>query len=165
MAARGKPWYREFWLWFVLAPLIATVIGSFATLIVAGGPPALVVDDFGQIALTVERNRQRDRRAAELGITADLQFDPGTGGGPEQVAVRLHGDAPAQLRLELIHPTREERDASTTLRRSGDRYAGTVLRPAGRLYLQVGDEAHSWRLTGALAPGQRSARLAPAPAP
>ena len=40
-----KPWYRHFWVWVMLAPLIAAVIASFVTLYLAGPPPALVEDD------------------------------------------------------------------------------------------------------------------------
>ena len=39
-----KPWYRHFWVWFILAPLIATVIASMITLFLAGSGPELVND-------------------------------------------------------------------------------------------------------------------------
>lgn len=41
----AKPWYRHFWVWVMLAPLIAAVIASFITLYLAGPPPVLVNDD------------------------------------------------------------------------------------------------------------------------
>jgi hypothetical protein len=37
-----KPWYRHFWVWFMLAPLIAAVIASVVTLYLAGPAPAVV---------------------------------------------------------------------------------------------------------------------------
>ncbi len=164
-AAGAKPWYREFWLWFVMTPVIAAVIGGFATLIIAGRPPPLVVDDFGQIALTVERNQQRDKRAAELGLAAELRFDAGPGKDRRTAVVRLSGDAPERLRLDLIHPTRDDRDESVMLGRSGELYAGVISRPAGRLYLQIADENGTWRLTGNLAPEQQLVRLTAGSAP
>lgn len=160
----GKPWYREFWLWFVMAPVIATVIGGFATLIIAGAPPALVVDDYGEIALVVERERERDQHAAALGLVAELQLGIGPNEGAGAVVVRLAGARPARVRLDLIHPTRDERDASVLLDHAGDAYRGVVRRPAGRLYLQLTDDQGSWRLTGELGPTQQSTRLEPAAA-
>jgi hypothetical protein len=50
------PWYRHFWVWFVLAPLIAAVVASFVTLYLAGAPPELVEDVGGRTAdMPVER--------------------------------------------------------------------------------------------------------------
>jgi hypothetical protein len=40
-----KPWYRHFWVWFMLAPLIVAVIASLVTLYIAGPEPALVESD------------------------------------------------------------------------------------------------------------------------
>lgn len=159
-----KPWYRQFWLWFVLAPLIAVVIASFATLFIAGRPPALVVDDYRQIPLAVERDRARDLRAAELGLSAELQFTAAADGN-RGVLVSLQGDAPARLRLDLVHPTREEFDRSTVLDRAGAGYAGVVQRPANRVYVSLHDEADTWRLTGTLPAGADALRLAPSARP
>ncbi len=49
-----KPWYRHFWVWFVLAPLIATVIGSAITLYLAGSGPEIVADPVGQTGTAQE---------------------------------------------------------------------------------------------------------------
>lgn len=159
MTAPGaKPWYREFWLWFVLAPVIATVIAGFATLIIAGAPPSLVVDDFGQIAMAVEQDQARDRRAAELGLAATLQVGPDPS-GQQEVRVRLAGDSPPQLSLRFVHPTREELDWRVALDRSGDGYRGLSRQPDTRVYLLLMDADESWRLTGELRPGERSVEL------
>jgi hypothetical protein len=53
-----RPWYRHFWVWFMLAPLIATVLASIVTLLLAGSPPELVVADPGQ--------PEPDRQATEM---------------------------------------------------------------------------------------------------
>lgn len=164
MALAGrKPWYRETWLWLVLSPLIAVVLASFTTLIIAGRPPALVVDDFGRIAMTVEREQARDRRAAELGLAAEVRFAPTGEPGRLRVVVTLSGDAPPALRLELVHPTREERDATGRLTRQGAEWRGEIATPAERRYLQLTDEAGSWRLSGELARGQDALGLRAAP--
>ncbi len=161
MNSNAKPWYREFWLWFVLTPPIATVIGAFATLIIAGAPPAMVVDDYSQIALAVERDRARDERARNLGLVADLAIDEATG----SVSVQLTGAAPERLRLDLVHPTLAERDVRAWLEHAGNSYRGAIQRSTGRLYLQLADESGSWRLTGELGAGRNTVRLQPRAAP
>jgi hypothetical protein len=155
-AAIARPWYRHFWVWFMLAPLIAAVTASFATLFIAGREPALVVDDFGQIAMAIEKDQDRDRRALALGVTAELRF--GAGG---EVEVRIAGVAPESVRLELIHPTLERMDRSVMLGREGDTWRGAIERADTRLYLQVTDEAGGWRLTGELPRSASTARLGP----
>ena len=161
MVVVEKPWYRHFWVWFVLTPLIGTVLASIVTLFLAGAPPALVVDDYGPIAMTVERDLQRDRRAAELGVTARLQIDPRSGSAGQAVAVRLAGAAPRSLTLELIHPTLEGLDQRLELTRRGDTYTGTMPRADTRLYVLITDAAGDWRLSGELARGSTAVDLAP----
>lgn len=147
-----RAWYRQFWLWFTLAPLAIVVLASFVTLWLAGAPPALVVDDFGPVALAIEMDGARDRRAAALGLRAAIRFRPAT---PARVTVELSGDAPAALELRLIHPTRAERDRRATLAPSDGGYDGAFALPVGRMYVELGDTARTWRLTGELALNQR----------
>ena len=151
----ATPWYRQFWPWFVIAPLIATVIGGFATLIIAGSPPAMVVDDVGQIEKTVAEDQARDRRAAALGIRAELRFDA-TG-----VSVDLAGAAPAALRLTLIHPTRADADRSAVLVPADGAYRGRIDRPRSRAYVLLTDAENDWRLAGVIALDEKALTLRP----
>jgi hypothetical protein len=156
---RAKPWYRQFWPWFVLAPLIATVLGSAVTIMVAGGTPDLVVDNFSQIPLAIERDQRRDHEAARLGLQARLDLQPATNGAT-LARVRLTGAAPPRLSLRLVHPTSERRDSQATLEPAGDAYAGELIVPAGhRLYVELTDAAASWRLRGTLPAAQQTLQL------
>lgn len=161
----AKPWYRHFWVWFILTPVIGSVIAGFVTLYLAGAPPSLVVDDFGQIAMAVELDLQRDKRAAELGVAARLQFDAPSAGSNQAVTVSLSSTAPNSLKLELIHPTLEQMDRQVILKRSGDRYTGALLRADTRLYVMISDDAGNWRLTGVLEPRQEVLELKAGPRP
>lgn len=155
----AKPWYRHFWVWFILTPVIGSVIAGFVTLYLAGAPPSLVVDDFGQIAMAVELDQQRDKRAVELGVAARLQFDSQSAGSTRAVTVSLSGAAPDSLKLELIHPTLERMDRHVILKRSGNVYAGTMPHADTRLYVMISDGAGNWRLTGVLEPRQEALEL------
>jgi hypothetical protein len=126
MSSTDKPWYRQFWLLFVLAPLVVVVIASFATLIIAGAPPALVVDDFGAVALAIEQDRARDLRAAELGLRAEIRFLES--GGTHRVQARLEGATPPTLHLQLVHPTRDSLDRRATLESAGGEYGAVFAR-------------------------------------
>ena len=41
----SKPWYKYLWVWLIMLPPLASVIGGIVTLILAGGPPEMVDDD------------------------------------------------------------------------------------------------------------------------
>jgi len=161
----AKPWYRHFWVWFIITPVICSVVAGFVTLYLAGAPPSLVVDDFGQIAMTVELDQQRDQRATELGVAARLQLDAQSAGSAQAVTVSLSGAEPDSLKLELIHPTLEQMDRQIILKRSDDRYTGTMQRADTRLYVLISDGAGSWRLTGVLDPRQEVLELKAGPRP
>jgi hypothetical protein len=162
-----KPWYKHLWPWLAMLPPAAAVIGGLTTAWLAGGPPALVVDDYADIArVTVER-AVRDRRASELGLRADLSLLALSGTRSQvrlALAATMPGYAPpGALQLELIHPTREERDQRVDLRRSGGVYVGELDAPAGRIYLQLSDPDGGWRLVGELPAGASGQSLAARP--
>ena len=164
---QDKPWYKHLWVWLAMLPPAAAVIGGLTTAWLAGGPPALVVDDYADIAkVTVER-AVRDRRASELGLGAELSLQPLSETRSQlrlSLAVTMPGYAqPDGLQLELIHPTREERDQLIELQRSGSVYVGELESPAGRVYLQLSDPDGGWRLVGELPDGASGQTLSARP--
>ncbi len=165
--ADDRPWYRYWWPWFAMIPPSVAVIGGVLTAWLAGGPPALVVDDYANIArVTVER-AERDQLARDLGLSGRLTLtarDPQNAAAGTRVSLFLASDAasfsrPAQLRLEIIHPTRDDFDRQVDLRPSATGYVGEFHRPTGRLYLQLSDPDANWRLTGELQPKAEQLRL------
>lgn len=59
MNETSKPWYKHLWPWLVMLPPLAAVIGGVVTLILAGGPPDLVVDDLDKRAELVPLEADR----------------------------------------------------------------------------------------------------------
>jgi len=150
----NKPWYRQFWPWFVMAPPALAVIGGLATLYVAGAAPSLVVADYGRIAMATEQRLERDRMAQALGLAGRIDFSGASGDGCE---VRLElskldsgSPMPERLSLQLVHPTLSEYDRQADLVRAGDVFIGRIDRPAGRMYLSLTDPQGGWRLAGGL---------------
>lgn len=147
-----RPWYRHYWVWLLMIPPAAAVVGGVATAWLAGGPPALVVDDYGEIGMATEQRRTRDWRAAELGLTAELQLGTSDSDQGQTVRIELVSPddwlAPETLQLKLIHPTREALDQTVYLARTSGAYTGQAAPIDGRRYVQVGDEDQEWRLVG-----------------
>ncbi len=167
--SQERPWYRQFWPWFIMALPAAAVVAGFITLYLAGGEPAMVVDDYGRIAMVTARRAERTQRATELGLSARLTFRVEPGRGIQSIQVILEQAAgeghegkdnwPGSLLLELVHPTRSELDRAVELAGSLGRYAGDVERPPGRYYVLLGDAGGTWRLTGELADGAAGMEL------
>jgi hypothetical protein len=148
-----RPWYRQFWPWFIMAPPAVSVIAGLLTFYLAGAAPSMVVDDYGQIAMVTRQRAEREQRAAELGLSAGINFLGSTVQHQRSVTVTLSQAAadtplPERLKLDLVHPTLSERDATSILAGSGGRYTGMIINPQGRYYISLTDIDGTWRLTG-----------------
>ena len=156
-----EPWYRQFWPWFIIAlPATAVVAGLITLYIATVNRDTLVKDDYYKEGLALNQDLARSRRAADLGITADLSYDPGTG----DVVLTTAGvtGETRQLTLVLLHPTLASQDLSTTVARSADgRYRAQlpVLAPA-KWRVQLFPDGADWRIEARLLlPGQTQVRL------
>jgi hypothetical protein len=151
----SRPWYRHFWVWFLMVPPAATVVFWAVILATTAASPALVVDDHSKVGLAYEQQQARDAVAARRGLAGRVHVarDEGT------VTVVLTGvqQAPDRLRLTLAHPTEAGRDRHAILRREGSAlYRGRLDGPApNRRYVEIHPVAGDWRLAGEL-PAHRS---------
>ena len=156
-----KPWYRQFWPWFIIAlPGTAVVAGLITLYIASSGRDTLVKDDYYKDGLAINQDLEKAQHAAALGISAELAYDPATG----DVTLTSTG-VPAnvdRLSLLVVHPTLAEFDQSVPVSRTADgRYAARLrlLGPA-RWHIQLLPETGDWRLEGRLAvPEQTRASL------
>ncbi|GGO75787.1 membrane protein [Marinobacterium nitratireducens] len=144
------PWYKQPWLWFILAPVIASVIsgGTFLyfSIVSADG---IVKDDYYKVARGFNLNTEPLENAQRLGLSGDLLIDDVTG----DIALTLAGALPAdleQLELEVVHPTHQQYDQLITLRRlaGSDRFSGNLQKPLhqGKRYLLLRPAGHEWNL-------------------
>ncbi len=110
-----KVWYREFWAWFILAPLIVVVIVSTFTVTVAVYySDDRVIDNYYKEGRLINNRLDEDLAAAELKLHASLQFDRLV----EEVVVYLQADTdvfPDTIALNLSHPSDEELDHTLVL--------------------------------------------------
>lgn len=113
-----QPWYRQFWAWFVLAPLIVVVIVSSYTISLAvGGADDRVLDNYYKEGRMINVRLDQDILAAKLQLQADIRFDQELG----ELVVELQSvdDKPLSdsLTLELGHPAKQAFDHSIVLTR------------------------------------------------
>jgi len=144
---KGRPWYREPWPWLLMAGPAAVIVAGFFTMALAfRTEDGLVADDYYKQGLTINRVLRRDERARELDLKAVASFSDAR----VRVVLRDAKEAPPELRLRLVHPTRGGRDRSVSLRPTAPGvYEGSAAGIHGetrRLVLE--DAGSTWRLIG-----------------
>lgn len=149
-AIPAAPWYRQFWPWFLIAIPAISVVGGVSVVVVAvRNADSVVADDWYKRGLAINVDLERERLAADLGISAALSVD----GGGRGVQVGLQGgatDGERALTLELHHPTHAERDVVLGLVRGPDgAFHGTAPTDVrGRWHASLAPDNGAWRLAG-----------------
>jgi hypothetical protein len=145
----ARPWYRERWVWIVLAaPAAAVVMGVVMVVLAVRSNDGLVADDYYKQGLAINQVIDRQARAKALGIVGTVAFSPRR----DRVRVTLEGTpAPsADVRLLLVHPTRAGSDQVVELDpQPGGGLAGSMAPvPDGRWRVILEDRAAGWRVAG-----------------
>lgn len=144
-------WYRQPMVWLVIAiPLSSVILGIVLIVLAVNTSDGLVADDYYKRGLEINRRLERETRAHELALSADVEI----AAGDNRVSVRLSGkpafEAPQQFELGFHHATRKGEDVVRTMRRDAQ---GVYTAPdpnlaAGRWYVSA--ETPEWRLTRAI---------------
>ncbi len=140
----NKPWHKFPLVWMMFAiPFSAVIMGVVMMWLAIDTEDGLVTDDYYKLGLEINRVIDRDKRAAELGLSAVVDFDNNT------KIIRLKFDKglletyPKVLPLQLQHATRENSDITVRLDHGiGDQYIGHVSKSIseGIWYFEISDE-------------------------
>lgn len=159
------PWYKQFWPWFLIGILFASIIVSstFAVVSIKTSDGMVVQEDYYEHGKAINMVFAKQEQARQLNLSAELRLDPLT----SDIVVDLTGDArPEILYLDLIFPTEDDRDQSFVLEHVRDgRYitqGPDNLRYRWYLQIQPALEDADWRLVGeATFPDENSVALLP----
>jgi hypothetical protein len=145
-ADRSLPWYRQFWVWFVIAiPASSVLLGITLVTIATMHRAELVNDDWSKDGLAINKRFDRQHKAQEMGLNAHLTLDYAL----NRIQLDLqHAESSPTLRLELLHPTRANLDRSLEMIRTpaGTYIATLATLPQGRYYLRLTDQERQWQL-------------------
>jgi len=148
----------------MLPPALAVAGGVTMLWLAVSTEGALVVDDYSRIEEITEEQYERDRRAAELGLEAEVEWLTASA----RIEIRLLAPAgverPGGLLLMLRHATDASGDRTLLLERDGAVYRAAAEVPAARYHLELMPPDRSWRLASSLLPGVTSLVLTPQPA-
>jgi len=143
-----KPWYKQFWPWFLIALPGSVVIAGFATLYIAMQQDnTLVSDDYYKDGLAINQVLARDKKAKMLNINVQLRVDNLI--GEVRVNVKSNEPLPKDLTLHFRSPTLVKQDLTIELKQTptGDYLAQLNNTPMGRRYLELESVEQGWRLT------------------
>lgn len=144
------PWWKEPMIWLVAGLPALAVIASFITyFIAASDPDPLVNAGYRKVGLAPLQDTDKERRAADLKVQADLVYANG------EASIKLYGlldKQPDHLVLLLLHPTDAAQDVRLMLPKIAvGRYATPALTTnAGKRQWILEPEDQAWRLTGSL---------------
>lgn len=145
------PWYKQFWPWFLIFfPAVAVVAGIATVIIAVKTDDGLVKDDYYKAGLAINQTLDLTRKAHELNISANANWDKLT----QSITLNLKGnlsELPSRLNLQLAHATRANHDQSVTLFLAPDKQSytgriGTVK--SGNWILILEPEEKNWRING-----------------
>ena len=150
----GKPWFREPWPWLLMAgPVLVILAGVVTVWLAIKSDDGLVADDYYKRGLAVNQDIGRDKRAAALGLKAEVAFSEDRQHVQVHLAQRGGESLPPSISLTLVHPTRRGQDQMVPLSlESKGTYVGAfqnaIASASGRRHLSLTDPDSSWRLVG-----------------
>ncbi len=101
------PWYRQPYVWLLIAFPAISVAAGFTTLFLAiNSDDGLVVDDYYKRGMEINRELDRDHAAAARGLGATVELEPDAPLFRILLTAGAGQAAPANLKVSFLHHTR-----------------------------------------------------------
>lgn len=149
-ATDSKPWYKQFWPWFVISlPATAVVAGLITVVIAVQNKPDIVRDNWYKDGVAIQLRKDRTDRAKALGIAFDYVLERETRKFHLN-AVGLDSATTPMLVVSLQHPTLQTRDIEATAARMPDGRYSALLEslPEGIYRAQISAPNSDWQVNG-----------------
>ena len=143
----NKPWYREPYVWLLIALPMTTVIASIITARLAiESNDGLVVDDYYKKGMEINLVLERDRNAENLGIKADIQLAPENNTFRILLTGQEAFEPPEDISVSFLHSTRSGFDRQMVIKKTGVSLYQAPLPELvkGRWHIQI--ETNEWRI-------------------
>ncbi len=143
-----KPWHKHPLVWMMISiPFSAVIMGVVMIWLAVDTDDGLVADDYYKQGLAINSDISRDKKSAELGLSAIIEFD----NSAKVINVRLDKGLlqtmPEILPLHIQHATRANSDIQVTLNHGmNDQYIGYLKQPLseGIWYFELADQ--DWKI-------------------
>jgi uncharacterized protein len=151
-------WYREPWLLLVVGgPLIVVCASLITGFIAFRGADQVVAKDYYRQGLMINTNLQRDAKARELTLSANMSLNLAT--GRLNMTLTSLGELPDTIQISLASSGRQSGSVEEVVRRlpmkqikpgvyEGDLSTSVKLTDDALRLLHVKVETNAWRLTG-----------------
>ena len=148
MRTDSKPWYKQFWPWFLISiPAASVAAGMLMLTLAIKGQDPLVRDDWYKDGMAINQRLDKRHRATEAGIKAYFSFNS----SDNIITLRVTNLDPvkdADLHLELVHPTMADRDIKTELFKTPNNqyFAKLNATPNGAYYTLLSSKDGDWEI-------------------
>ena len=138
-----RPWYRERWPWILMSGPATVLVAGAATMWIAfASADGVVAGDYYKRGLAINQDLQREHRAEQRSIAAEVRLESG------KIRVHLSGAAPDALFGHLVHATRAGHDQRVRLAKVAPGFyeAEIPALPAGHWRIVLEDPRREWRV-------------------
>ena len=144
----NKPWHQHPLVWMMIAiPMSAVFMGVIMIWLAVDTDDGLVADDYYKQGLEINRVIVRDKKAAELGLSAVIEFD----NKDQVINLKFNKGAlasyPKTMQLRFQHATRADSDVAVVMNHGiNNQYIGNIkeLLTEGIWYFELVDD--DWKI-------------------
>lgn len=161
--SKSAPWYREPFVWLLIALPLTAVIASFITLGLAiSSDDGVVEDDYYRRGKEINLVLARDQAAAAHGLQGRVELDAAGNRLQIRLSASAPGAIPDNVEVKFLHATRSGIDRTLILPRRSDGLFQAPLPELAQGHWNVQLAAQDWRLVGSLRlPGEHGFDLRP----